>query len=1002
MNVKLLSILILYVLFAHQKIFAQTTVSGTVRDQTNQQVLPGATVKVVGATLNVTTGSDGKYTITVPSATSKLEFIYVGFRPQQLDVNGQQVLDVQLVPLEEKLSEVVVVGYGTSKVVNLTGSVSVITNKDLAWKQVGQTSMALQGVAPGVTVTQASGRPGADAGTIRIRGIGTLGTAGQAPLVLVDGIEMGLNNVDPNDIENISVLKDASSSAIYGSRAANGVILVTTKRAKSGKIAINYNMYVGTQEAISMPELVSGLDHMLLLNEAKRNMGQAITFPDSYIESYKQGFPSDIYPNTDWQKLTMTGNGMMYNNSVDISGGNETIKVRASLNHLKQNALIPNTGYNRTSLRVNTDIIASEKLGFKVDIRGNDALVYEPGMPSNSIFFFMNGRVPRNQEGVLSNGNWGQGWLGDNSIAGANASGRSDERSYSAIINIQGDWKPIKGMNLNLMFAPEINSGHDKVFRRSYQTYYGNGDLAYLNPATTNSLQQTSSVTKSNNIRALLTYNNKIATNHSYKLLAGFEQLDNYAESFNGRRIDFLLQDYPVLSAGSQINQTANGNGGSEYGLISYFGRVNYDYKEKYLLEANLRYDGSSRFVEGKRFGLFPSFSAGWRISEEPFMKKVMWVDNLKLRGSWGQVGNQNIGNYPFASSVSLTENYIFNEVAAAGAAINALGNSNISWESTTMTNIGIDVAFLKKFTLTAEYYIRDTKDILLTLPIPYSTGLTAPYQNAGKVRNNGWDLSIGHNNRVGEFDYSVRLALSDVKNKIVSLEGTGPYITGRNIRTEGQPIDAIYGFKTAGLFQTREEIAAHATQFGTQVSPGDIKYVDQNGDGVIDPNDRVILGSGIPRYTYSLDLSASYKGFTLGAFIQGVGKANGYMSGEGVWAFYTGSTAYSQHLDRWTPTNPQASYPRLTFSDQNNIQVSDYWMQDASYLRLKNLQLGYSFPAKWLDKTFVKNFRINISGQNLFTVANFLKGFDVETPEGGISRYPIVKVYSVGLNVNF
>lgn len=983
--------------------FAQRTISGIVTNSQSQEPLPGTTIQVVGSSVAVTADNAGKFTLTIPAGITspRLMVSFTGFDDLEVDPGNLNAMSIELTPKNKSMEEVVVVGYGRSKEVNLTGSVAVVSNKQLSLRQAGQTSMALQGLVPGLTVTQGSGQPGNDAGTISIRGIGTLGTAGQAPLVLVDGVEMGLNNIDPNDIESISVLKDASSAAIYGSRAANGVILVTTKRAKSGKISVSYNGYVGKQSPTNLPELVNGLDHMLMMNEARANSGLAPNFPQSYIDAYRQNAPSDLYPDTDWQDLTLTNNGLMHNHSLDVSGGSEFIRVRASINRLEQNGIIPNTGYIRTSLRVNTDIKASDKLAFKLDVRGNNAYVYEPGISPNSIFNHMNGRVPANQEGVLSNGLWGQGWLGENSVAAANASGRNEERTYSAIINAQADWKPVRGMNVNIMYTPEFSSGHNKLFRRSYQTYYGNGDPAYPNPSTTNYLTQGSSETVNHNFRALINYDFKVRNNHAVKLLAGYEQIEVSAESFTARRESFLLQDYTVLNAGSLINQQANGSGASEYGLISYFGRVNYNFREKYLFEANVRYDGSSRFASGNRFGLFPSFSAGWRISQEPFMDRFDFISNLKLRTSYGTLGNQNIGNYPFASSVSLTQNYIFNNAAVTGAALTQLGNSNISWESTTMFNVGVDARLWNKFNFTAEYYVRNTSDILLTLPIPFSTGLDAPYQNAGAVRNTGYDISVGYNGRAGQLEYGVDFVFSDVKNRITDLENTGPYITNYSIRAEGHPIDAIYGYQVAGYFQTQAEVDGHATQFGL-VGPGDIKYVDQNKDGVIDANDRVVLGSNIPRYTYSLNLRANFKGFDFTAYLQGVGKANAYLSGAGVWALQEGSTAYTWHQNHWTPENPNAPYPRLTFGQQNNYQISDFWMYDASYLRVKNIQIGYTLPRQLLNKTFINNVRFWAAGQNLITFDNFLPGFDVETPSGSISRYPIVKVISVGIQANF
>jgi len=1000
MKSKILFIVCCILMSVVMSVRAQNVIKGSVVDQSTNEILPGASVTVKGSNQGTMTDAEGNFSLQVASSGVVLLATYVGYESQEIRWDGRANITIRLQPSASLMDDVVVVGYGTRKVVNLTGSVSTIANEDINWKQVGQTSMALQGVSPGVTITQSSGQPGNDAGTVRIRGIGTLGTAGQAPLVLVDGIEMGLNNIDPNDIENISVLKDAASSAIYGSRAANGVVLVTTKRAKAGKIAVNYNGYVGVQSPIDMPKLVGGLDHMLLMNEAKRNSGQAVTFSEQYIEEYRKNAPSDLYPDTDWQALTLTGSGLMTNNAVDVSGGNETIRSRASLAQLKQEGIIPNTGYDRLSLRINSDLKVSNKLSFRFDVRGNSSYVYEPAYTLNNIFFYMNGRVPANQEGILSNGLYGQGWLGDNPIAAANSSGMNKERTYAAVVNLQGDWKPVTGMNINVMYSPEISNGHNRLFRKIYNTYYGNGNFAYQNPSTTNSLTQSSSLTRNSHFRTLVTYARNWGKNY-FDVLGGWEVIESFAESFSAKRENYLLQDYEVLNAGSEINQQTTGAGGSEYGLISYFGRLNYNFDDRYLLEANLRYDGSSRFAEGHKYGLFPSFSVGWRLTEEEFMKDQTLLDNLKVRASWGVLGNQSIGNYPFSSTVNLGQSYIFNEIFAPGAAITALGNSAISWETTEMLNFGVDASLFRKLSLTAEYYIRNTRDILLTLPVPATVGLDAPYQNAGKVKNKGWELGLAYADKAGQLGYSARLALSDVKNEIVSLEGTGPYISTRTIREVGRPIDAFYGYQTDGFFQTDEEAAKAPKQFGT-LKAGDIRYVDQNNDGIINPDDRVVLGSSIPRYTYSLNLGFTFKGLDLNAFFQGVGKVNGYLDGPGVWAFDTGGTAYEHHKDRWTPENPNASYPRLTFNETNNYQVSDFWMINGAYLRLKNLALGYSLPKNITDKLSVKNLRVNLSGQNILTFDKYLSGFDVETPTGGVGRYPIVKVYSVGLNVNF
>jgi TonB-linked SusC/RagA family outer membrane protein len=505
-----------------------------------------------------------------------------------------------------------------------------------------------------------------------------------------------------------------------------------------------------------------------------------------------------------------------------------------------------------------------------------------------------------------------------------------------------------------------------------------------------------------NNLKALITYNKSFNT-HNLNLLAGFEQVDYRGDWMEGYRDQYVLENYEVLDAGSPANQTATGSA-TEWALRSFFGRVNYDYQQKYLFEANLRYDGSSRFAQGNKYGFFPSLSAGWRISEEQFMEDVEWVDNLKLRASWGKLGNQEIGNYPFVSSVTLGLNYMFNQTTPGqGGAVIDAANPNITWESTTMTNVGFDVMLFSKLSVTAEYYVKNTSDILLKLPIPGTTGLKAAYQNAGEVRNKGWDISVRYTDKAGNFYYNIGAHLSDVKNEITNLEGTGPYIYERTIHEEGHPISSLYGLQAEGLFQSEEEIKNHATQFGNILAPGDIKYKDQNNDGVINAEDRVVMGNFMPRYTFGLDFSGEYGNFDLSFMLQGVGKADGYIDQHGVFAFYMGGTAQEWHKSgHWTPENRNASYPRLTFNYPNNEQVSSYWVKSAAYLRLKNLQVGYTLPKSILDKTFIDYLHIYVSAQNLFTVTGFYDSFDPEAPVGTGQFYPMMKVYSLGFNVKF
>lgn len=979
---------------------AQHEVTGVVTDASTGATLPGVNIVIQGTMQGSVTNSDGYYSITAESPQDILIFTFIGYERVEEQINGRTEINIELNPLIYDADELVVIGYGGMRSENLTGSVESIRSRSIDFKPVGQTSLALQGVAPGVTITQNSGQPGKNSGQIRIRGIGTLGTAGQEPLILVDGIETSLDNIDPNDIESISVLKDAASSAIYGSRAANGVILVTTKRAEQREITVNYNSYVGWNDPTNMPSQVNGLDHMLLFNEANRNMGQDQTFSDSYIDEYRQNAPSDLFPDTDWQALTLTSNGLMQNHSLSIAGGGDLMRIRGSINYLDENGIIPNTGYTRTSIRLNTDIRASENLNFRIDLRGSDELQFEPGAGINDIFNGVFGRIPSNQEGLLSDGRYGQGWLGQNPIAQVNSSGVFDNRNYNFNVSLEGEWEPFEGFGVSLMYAPQINIGEAKSFRRVYGTYFGDGTFAFNRPTDGKSvLVQSNTQNRTDHLRALVNYSLEL-DQHRFKTLIGFEQIEQSFEIFGASREDFTFPEFPFLSLGSEENQRAFGSA-TEFSLQSYFGRIAYDYEAKYLFEANLRYDGSSRFAEKNRFGLFPAFSAGWRISQEKFLQSVTQIDDLKLRISWGQLGNQAIGNYPFASSMDLNRGYILNDRPVEGAALTNLSNQNITWETTEMINFGIDLAFFSKFILKADYFEKNTNDILLRLPIPATVGFTAPFQNAGEVSNVGWELSLNHFNSSGDFGYDFTFSLSDVKNEIKNLRETGPFISESTIRMVGNPIDAIFGFKSDGLFKTVEEIENHAKQFGP-VAPGDIKYIDQNGDGLINADDRVVLGSTIPRYTFSFDFSTFYKNFDLRLFFQGVGKADAYRSGCNVWSFYVGCTVSDHHLDRWTPDNLNASYPRLAFGHPNNHQVSDYWVRSASYLRLKNLNIGYNLPSRILENSGINNARIYFSGQNLFTIDdNFFDGFDVESPLGGTGFYPMVKTYTFGISIN-
>jgi TonB-linked SusC/RagA family outer membrane protein len=679
--------------------------------------IPGVNVKLKGTTTGTTTDTDGNYAISAPDGNGSLVFSYLGFNTQEVQINGRNTITIQLKERASALNEVVVVGYGTQKKVNLTGAVSVVSGKDLDTRPVGQTSAALAGIAPGVTVIQNSGRPGGDAGTIRIRGVGTTGNAD--PLVLIDGIEGTMNNIDANIIESISILKDAASSSIYGSRAANGVILVTTKRGSGKKISITYNSYAGWQKPTNMPDVVNALDHMLLMNEAYTNVGRTQLYPNDLIEQYRSqnGVSSDKYPNTNWQKEVLTGSGFQQSHFVNINGGSDNIRVLTSVGYFDQKGIIENSGYRRYTVRNNTDITFSKKLSMKFDLQFVNGITKEPAIGTGNVFNYMDG-IPANQLAKNSNGTWGIGWNGLNPVAASIDGGTNQTTSPSGIINASLNYRPVDWLTAEFTIAPKLGESIGKNFNKAIQTYYPDGTIGYRSPALT-SLTESNNRSIYNNMRATLTADKGFGA-HTLKVLVGASQEDYHNDYISAFRDTYILTNYPVINAGSAVNQQTTGTS-EEWALRSFFGRINYDYKQKYLIEVNGRYDGSSRFSKGNKYAFFPSASAGWRISQEKFMEPLKRVvDELKLRASWGRLGNQNIGTYPSVTSVDLGSGTLGNQIVNI-AALNNLANSDISWETTEMSDIGIDMVLFSNLTISADYYSRKTKDILLTLECSFN-----------------------------------------------------------------------------------------------------------------------------------------------------------------------------------------------------------------------------------------------------------------------------------------
>ncbi len=972
-------------------------ITGTVLDINGDPVI-GANIVEKGTTNGIITDINGKFSLQVTD-NAVLQISYIGYNTCEVAVNNQSSITVKLTEDTQAIEEVVVVGYGVQKRENLTGAVSAIMGDELTKRPVGQTSIALQGIAPGVTITQQSGQPGQDAGTIRIRGIGTLNDSN--PLVLVDGTAMDLNSVDPNIIESISVLKDAASSSIYGSRAANGVILITTKRAKNKEFSVSYNGYAGWQTPTDLPDKVNAIDHMVMLNEAYRNVGRSPLYTDQYIQEYREKGPSDRdhYPDVDWQKAVYNQYAFQQNHFFTLNGGTEKMKLLAAIGYYDQQGITPNTDYNRFTVRLNSDMQFTQRFSAKLDMYLKYNTQKTPGRGIYDVIYWIN-RTPSIYPDVLSNGKYAVGWDGDNVLAFAKDGGFAKTKTPSASINMALSYQFTDFLKADVSYTPIYNNNITSTYNKSVNTYYADGELAYTKPSKS-VLYEHRGWGLSHDFKALINFD-KAFGQHNLKALAGFQWESGTDDYIDASRDTFMFPQYPKLNAGGTDNQKASGSG-SEYALASFFGRINYDYQGKYLFEANVRYDGSSRFDLGHKWGFFPSFSSGYRISEENFWEPIRdIVDNAKFRVSWGQLGNQNIGNYAFASVVSYSS-YIIGGQPVTSGAINDMSNSAISWEKTEMLDFGVDLQFFSRLSASFDYYNKKTSDILWKLNIPLIIGLNPTYQNAAKVSNKGWDLELRWNDRINDFRYGASFILSDVKNKVVDLKGIS--MTGLTVNREGYPINSIYGLETIGYISKEDYNAdgsyKHATQFGA-FAPGDIKYKDQNDDGIINNEDEVIIGNTVPRFTYGLNLDAGWKGFDFSMFWQGVGKADGYLNKQATMPFYWGASALEMHKDHWTEKNPNARFPRLAFNETNNEQNSSFWMASAAYLRLKNVTLGYTLPKALTEKIKFSHVRLYVSGQNLLSIDKFWDGFDAEAPVGDGAYYPQVKVFTIGLDVKF
>lgn len=996
----------------NQAVIFQAKITGKVSTSDGLS-LPGATVTIKGSKQSAVTDYSGSYSITVNDSKAVLVFSFIGFKTQEIMVGNKSVINVILENDSQKLDDIVVVAYGTQKKKNLTGAVSSVKLSDIRDVPASNTASLLQGRMSGVTVSSFSAQPGSNDPQIRIRGIGSF-NAGQEPLIIVDGVQSQLNQVPVNDIESISVLKDAASAAIYGVRAANGVIVINTKRGKTGKPTVTLRSNIALSTPTFGPDYLASYDWAKIKNEWAVAEGGNPVYTDAQIQIMKDGSDPDHFANTDWwDQATQTG--VLMTSSAQLTGGSENTRYMISGEYQDQTGIVINTSSLRKAIRSNLDIDVSKKFKVGLNVYAFKKTIDQPALYSASntwdfdrslLYQVRRGTIPTIPV-KYSNGEYGTvdgvhpnpNFIAVNPVWGANT-GLNETKQYYTEGKLFASYEFIPGLKWTSSMAQIHSEDTNTYFIPTYERYDSTGAVVALN--INNSLSNSNSVWERYVFENLLNYD-KTFGNHQFNFLLG--------QTMQKERNDYMyayIQNFPnnaitELDAGT-ANPQVQGNA-NEVGLLSYFGRMNYVFNDKYLFEANLRYDGSSRMPSSERYGLFPSFSGGWVISNENFLKDKSALSLLKLRGSWGQLGNQEIGNYTYQQTFSTGHDYILGGNIAGGLAISNLANSGITWETTTITDFGIDANFFgNKLQFTADYFNKTSSDVLLRLPIPGSLGVNnGPYQNAAEVSNIGWELSAKYQGTAGDFTYFASANFSQIKNNIEDIAGLENWISNGSINVVGQPIGAYYGFVSEGLYK-EDELAKAPTQFGAPLRAGDIKYKDISGpngtpDGVVSAEyDRTIIGNPFPKFTYGFNLGGGYKGFDINAFFQGVSGIERYnwFNTENIGNFT------SSILDHWTTDNTDASYPRFG-NGGNNYVLSSYWLKDASYLRMKNLEIGYSFPASVLSKMGLASLRIYTVGTNLVTWTS-VKEFDPERDPGDQrnASYPNAKGYSFGVNVSF
>lgn len=1013
-----------------------TEVQGQVVDGENNDPLPGVNVLVKGTTSGTVTDVDGNYRITVPTGYNTLVFSSVGYETLERTVDNQSTINVTLMPDLKALSEVVVVGYGTQERREVTGAIASVGGEEIEKLAVQSLDQALQGQAPGVVVTQNSGEPGGNV-SVRIRGVGSFGN--NEPLYVIDGFPVfndngrvgaaGFNNnsfnslamLNPKDIESIEILKDASAAAIYGSRAANGVVLITTKRGKAGQTQVNFSSDIGFQQAWNIPEFMNAAEFAEVANEVYTNVGEE--------PNPEWANPASLGEGTNWpEQIFQTGLLQDYN--LSIQGGSEKLRSAITMNYFDQEGILIESGFRRYSLRANLDYDVSDrfKVGSSTTLSYSEQEAFRTNNFSNGTLNIALSMPPTIAPDGFVDGPALYYSTGlDNPVLRAREL-ENNLNTIRGLTTVFGEYKIFDNLTYKLNVGADLILGNSNRWNPSYDRGVANN----VNAQRWNRRTQDVSWLLENT----LNYNNTFAEKHNLNVLVGQTAQRSEYSFLTGSGEDFLNNDLRAISLSNSELRNAGG-GGTRWALASYIGRINYNFDGKYLLSASVRYDGSSRFGAENKWGTFPSFSAGWNIAEESFFD-LPWVSDLKVRASWGQLGSDRIGNFNYLTTFSANTEYTLglDPQPVPGVSLNRLGNPNLRWETSTQTDIGLDASFFDgRVTLIADYFVKQTDDLLVNVPIPNSSGVpTNPTVNAGGVRNSGLELALGYRDNAGDFNYSVNLNFATINNEVTSIGSGQPISAGAGsdrfdiTRTEvGQPIGYYFGYIVDGIYQTEQD-AAEANDFRNP-NAGDFIFRDVNGiddqgniipgpDGEVNTADRTLIGNPIPDFTYGLNVTMNWRNLDLNMFIQGVeGNEIFNVFKQQTWQvpYFNGSGVTNSvrevYEQRWTGPGTSNTVPRLGYQEVNNYPFSSsFYVEDGSFTRMRNLQLGYTLQGNAAEAIGLSKVRLYVGAQNLFTITNY-SGFDPEIGDrnqnpllSGVDtgNYPLPRTYRLGLQVTF